>query len=112
VVRLATVAGRSGGSPTRGMVHGTAAPSASMSASGDHIRTHIFAEAMLLCLIGAVLGVLATSVNADSHNWAVAVPSVAWAGGLGGALGVGAIAGLLPASRAAHLPATKAVRTL
>jgi putative ABC transport system permease protein len=40
------------------------------------------------------------------------VPTVAWAGGFGAALAIGAIAGLLPALRAARLAPTEALRTV
>jgi putative ABC transport system permease protein len=40
------------------------------------------------------------------------VPALAWAGGLGAAFAIGAIAGLLPAIRAARLSPTDALRTV
>jgi putative ABC transport system permease protein len=40
------------------------------------------------------------------------IPAEAWAGGLGAALLIGALAGMLPAIRAARLSPTRAVRTL
>jgi putative ABC transport system permease protein len=87
-----------------------------LGATRGHIRTQFFCEALLLSLIGgalgAALGVAATAVYATTHHWAVVVPAIAWAGGLGAALAIGAIAGLLPAMRAAHLPPTEALRTL
>ena len=60
---------------------------------------------------GVALGTLATVVYADAKTWAVVVPTLAWAGGLGAALAVGAIAGLLPAIRASRLSPTDALRT-
>jgi putative ABC transport system permease protein len=40
------------------------------------------------------------------------IPPEAWAGGLGAALAIGAIAGLLPAIRAARLSPTQALWSL
>jgi putative ABC transport system permease protein len=42
----------------------------------------------------------------------VVIPTVAWAGGLGAAIAIGALAGLLPALRAARLSPTEALRTV
>ena len=40
------------------------------------------------------------------------IPALAWGGGLGAALAIGALAGLLPALRAARLSPTDALRTV
>jgi len=45
-------------------------------------------------------------------GWSVVIPPVAWAGGFGAALAIGAAAGLLPALRAARLSPTEALRTV
>jgi putative ABC transport system permease protein len=42
----------------------------------------------------------------------VVIPVQAWVGGIGAAIVIGAIAGLLPALRAARLSPTEALRTL
>jgi putative ABC transport system permease protein len=39
------------------------------------------------------------------------IPTLAWAGGIGAAILIGAIAGILPAIRAARLSPTDALRT-
>jgi putative ABC transport system permease protein len=87
-----------------------------LGATKGHIRTQFLAEAVLLSLVGGVAGVaagsLATAVYATTKHWAIVVPPVAWAGGFGAALAIGAIAGLLPALRAARLAPTDALRTV
>ena len=40
------------------------------------------------------------------------IPTAAWAGGIGAAILIGAIAGILPAIRAARLSPTDALRTV
>ena len=49
---------------------------------------------------------------ASAKGWAVVIPPLAWAGGLGAALVIGAAAGLLPALRAARMSPTEALWTL
>jgi putative ABC transport system permease protein len=49
---------------------------------------------------------------AHAHGEAVVIPPDAWAGGLAAAIVIGALAGLLPAIRAARLSPTEALWTL
>jgi putative ABC transport system permease protein len=87
-----------------------------LGATKGNIRTQFLAEAILLALFGGIVGVgagaLATAIYADTKNWATVIPTLAWAGGLGAALAIGAIAGLLPAIRAARLSPTDSLRTV
>jgi putative ABC transport system permease protein len=84
-----------------------------LGARRGQIRTQFLSEAILLSLIGGVtgvaMGVISTAVYAHTKGWAVVIPADAWAGGLGAALLIGAIAGLLPAIRAARLSPTQAL---
>jgi len=86
-----------------------------LGATKGQVRAQFFTEALILALLGGAagitLGALATIIYAATKHWVVVVPLVAVAGGLGAALAVGAIAGLLPAIRAASLSPTEALRT-
>jgi putative ABC transport system permease protein len=87
-----------------------------LGATRGQIRTQFLCEAVLLSLLGGlagvIFGILATAGYALTRDWAIVVPAVAWAGGLAAALAIGAIAGLVPAVRAARLSPTDALRSV
>ena len=83
-----------------------------LGATKGHIRVQFLSEAILLAAAGVVLGAAATAVYAASKGWAIIIPALAWGGGLGAALLIGAAAGLLPALRAARMSPTQALWTL
>jgi putative ABC transport system permease protein len=87
-----------------------------LGATKGQIRSQFLAEAILLAVLGGAAGVsagaLATAVYATTKGWATVIPTLAWGGGLGAALAIGAIAGLLPALRAARMSPTEALRTV
>jgi putative ABC transport system permease protein len=87
-----------------------------LGATRGHIRIQFLAEAIMLALAGGaagvILGVISTAVYAHIKGWSIVIPPEAWAGGLGAALLIGALAGLLPALRAARLSPTQALWTL
>jgi putative ABC transport system permease protein len=84
-----------------------------LGATKGQIRAQFLAEAILLSLLGGAVGVglgaAAVAVYARTRGEAIVIPTQAWAGGLAAALVIGALAGLLPAIRAARISPTQAL---
>ena len=87
-----------------------------LGATKGHIRLQFLAEAMLLATLGGAAGLATgaatTAVYAHTRHWSTVIPTLAWAGGLAAALLIGALAGLLPALRAARMSPTQALWTI
>ena len=87
-----------------------------LGATRRHIAEQFLAEALLLSLLGGlagtVIGTAATWAYAVTQHSSLLIPPQALYGGLSAALAIGAIAGLYPASRAARLSPTEALRTV
>ena len=87
-----------------------------LGATKGQIRIQFLSEAIMLTAaggaVGVVLGAISTAVYAHAKGWAIVIPPEAWAGGLGAAVLIGALAGLLPAIRAARLSPTQALWTM
>jgi putative ABC transport system permease protein len=85
-----------------------------LGARRAHIRRQFLAEAVALGLAGGLAGLLmgsiATVAFAKNQGWRVVIPLSALQVGLGGAVIIGAVAGLYPAVRASRLSPTDALR--
>jgi putative ABC transport system permease protein len=85
-----------------------------LGATRRHIRLQFLIEAVMLALLGGVMGVLlgigVTAGYTSVRHMVLSVPIATVAAGVGAALVVGALAGLSPAARAARLNPADAVR--
>lgn len=85
-----------------------------LGARRRHVAWQFLVESSLLAALGGVggvaVGTAVTAVVASNRGWSLAVPASALAGGVAVALAIGALAGLVPAARAARLDPALAVR--
>jgi hypothetical protein len=100
-----------GPSASREAAISTPPPPASRSPSSSPPPLNSWASAGSCpgCGSGVLAGAAATAGYAGTHGETVVVPPQAWAGGLTAAVIIGALAGLLPAIRAARLSPTQAL---
>jgi putative ABC transport system permease protein len=86
-----------------------------LGAARRHVAAQFLIESLLLGTAGGVLGVLLgtgiTYAFAHQRGWQPLIPANAVGAGLAAAAVIGALAGLYPALRAAHLSPTDALRT-
>ncbi|MBO0694137.1 MAG: ABC transporter permease [Acidimicrobiaceae bacterium] len=84
-----------------------------LGATRGHVRLQFLSEAVLLALLGGAVGIglgaLSTAIYASTNGETVVIPTEAWAGGFAAAMVIGALAGLLPALRAARMSPTQAL---
>lgn len=87
----------------------------SLGATRSHIRSQFLVEAVLLAayggVVGTILGWVITAIVAQANGWLVSIPPIVLVAGVAVTVIVGAVAGVLPAIRAARTSPTEALAT-
>jgi putative ABC transport system permease protein len=87
-----------------------------LGATKQHIATQFLTEAMLISLTGGTAGILigslTTATYATLRHWQIVIPPTAIITGITVSATVGTLAGIYPATRAARLAPTDALRTV
>ncbi len=86
-----------------------------LGATKQHIRQQFVMESIALSGIGGIagvaLGTLVTALYATNRGFPMSVPLIGLFGSIFAALLIGAVAGFYPATRAANIPPSEAVRS-
>jgi putative ABC transport system permease protein len=87
-----------------------------LGATRQAVSAQFLCESVVLALLGGIAGSaagsLATAAYASYQKWQIVVPATAVGLGIGGTLLVGVLTGLYPATRAARLTPTEALRSV